>query len=146
MSATKDPASLADLRRVLGPSLPVVEGASFSRCAVYVTLAEFRSGEWRDLPDEKTELAIVAGYNPHFRTIQTFDGDGEAEIKAVETLDRVIGRLAAAGWRLMCSPKTIDTDNHDWRRISRVLSPDGRRFSLIAWIAPLSVSGDWWMC
>lgn len=144
MSA-KDPASTASLRRALDPSLPVLEEDDPDRCIVFLTLAEFQDGERRELPDVKSLRFIASGYNVHFKTFQTY-GPEESEIRAVETLDRAISRLVAAGWRLLCSPKTVEDDHHDWRRICRVASPDGRRFSLIAWAQPMPLLGDWWMC
>ena len=67
-----------------------------------------------------TEESRVEGFNESFETVRCFNSTQEAEEAAVKALDREIERLASKGYALRCAPKTIDTCNHDWRRIARV--------------------------
>lgn len=67
-----------------------------------------------------TEINIVPDFNPMFGTVTTYSSDEKAEARAKKVLDEAIKMYEKKGYALRCAPKTIDTDNHNWRRIARV--------------------------
>lgn len=66
-----------------------------------------------------TEQGSIGGFNPTFSTVRIYDNGSSARKAAVFLLAKEMGNLISKGYSERCSPKTIDVDNHDWRRIAR---------------------------
>ena len=122
-----------------------MEGEDFARYAAALVAVELKGRPGDDEPVWDSERRALVGYNPGFGTVQTYGTADEAQRRAADALDMAIGKLKAQGYALLCAPKTIDTDNHDWRRISRVKSPDGKRIALIAYAPYISAYFDPWI-
>ena len=117
----------------------------FARYAAALVAVELKGKHGDDEPVWDSERRAIVGFNPGFGTVQTFGTAAEAQRRASAALDIAIGKLTAQGYTLLCAPKTIDTDNHDWRRISRVRSPRNKRIALIAYASWIAVNFDPWM-
>ena len=89
------------------------QGLSYVVLSVCETNAE---GELRP----ETEKSFCDGYNATFSTLRTYKSDEEAVTRAKRVLDEAIAGYKKRGYALRCAPKTIDVDNHNWRRIARV--------------------------
>ena len=122
-------------------------GEDFDRYTVSLVAIELPRDRRRDGECIKwdTEIRALVGYSPTFGTVKTFGTYDEAKRAAVNALNGAIFKLTSAGYRLLCSPKEIDTDNHDWRCISRIRTPQGKRVALIAYLAGVVASFDPWM-
>jgi len=94
--------------------------------------------------DWDRESKLLVGYNEKFGTVQTYPA-GEAEDRASDALDRAVAKLRSSGFKILCSPKTVDVDNHDWRRIARVRTPKGQRVALVAYLESVSPCFDPWI-
>jgi hypothetical protein len=115
--------------------------ADFERWTAALVAVELKD----DKPAFDSEHRTLCGFNPGFGTVQTYATMEEAQRRASSALDAAIAKLTAEGYALLCAPKTIDVDNHDWRRISRVRSPDGKRIALIAYAPWIAAAFDPWI-
>lgn len=122
-----------------------MEGQDFARHAAALVAVELKGKAGDDTPVWDSERRAIVGFSPGFGTVQTFGTAEEAQRRASAALDIAIGKLTAQGYTLLCAPKTIDTDNHDWRRISRIRSPQGRRIALIAYAPWIEAHFDPWI-
>ena len=120
-------------------------GEDFARYAAALVAVELKGKHGDDEPIWDSERRALVGFNPGFGTVQTYGTLEEAQRRASAALDAAIAKLAAQGYTLLCAPKTIDADNHDWRRISRVKSPHGKRIALIAYAPWIDASFDPWI-
>lgn len=120
-------------------------GEDFARYAAALVAVELKGKRGDDDPVWNSERRAIGGFNSAFGTVQTYGTAEEAERRASSVQDAAIAKLTAAGYTLLCAPKTIDTDNHDWRRISRIRSPKGKRIALIAYAPWIDASFDPWM-
>lgn len=118
---------------------------NFARYASALVAVEPKGKPGDDEPVWDSERRALVGFNPSFGTVQTYGTLEEAQRRASSALDAAIDKLKANGYTLLCAPKTIDTDNHDWRRISRVKSPHGKRIALIAYAPWIDASFDPWI-
>ena len=122
-----------------------MQGDDFHRYAVSLVAVELKGG-WRDCePNWDSERRKLVGYDPVFHTVQTFGSEELASARAKESLDGALARLRAAGFTLLCAPKTVDDEHHDWRRICRVRTPRGKRVALIAKVEYIAAYFDPWM-
>lgn len=117
----------------------------FARHAAALVAVELKGKHGDDEPIWDSERRALVGFSPGFGTVQTYGTAEEAQRRASSALDAAIARLTANGYTLLCAPKTIDTDNHNWRRISRVRSPQGKRIALIAYAPWIDAAFDPWM-
>lgn len=122
-----------------------MEGADFARHAAALVAVELKGKHGDDEPIWDSERRALVGFSPSFGTVQTYGTAEEAQRRASSAQDAAIARLTANGYTLLCAPKTIDTDNHDWRRISRIRSPQGKRIALIAYAPWIEAHFDPWM-
>lgn len=122
-----------------------MESGDFARYAAALVAVELKGKCGDDEPIWDSERRALGGFNSAFGTVQTFATSEEAQRRVSSTLDRAIAKLTANGYTLLCAPKTIDADNHDWRRISRVRSPQGKRIALIAYAPYIEAAFDPWI-
>lgn len=122
-----------------------LRGATLAELAAALVAVELKGKHGDDEPIWDSERRAIVGFNPGFGTVQTFGTEEEAQRRASSALDAAIDKLKANGYTLLCAPKTIETDNHDWRRISRVKSPHGKRIALIAYAPWIDASFDPWI-
>lgn len=118
---------------------------NFARHAAALVAVELKGKPNDDEPIWDSERRALVGFNPGFGTVQTYGTAEEAQHRASAAQDAAIAKLTAAGYTLLCAPKTIDTDNHDWRRISRIRSPKGKRIALIAYAPWIDAAFDPWI-
>lgn len=93
----------------------------------------------------KRELRKIVGYSDEFGTVKTYATTEEAQARAAEAQDAAIAKLENEGWRLVVAPKTIDADNHDWRRVCRVKDPNGTLWALVAYAPLINLYFDPWI-
>lgn len=108
-------------------------GEDFARHAAALVAVELRGDYRDDAPIWDSERRALVGFSPNFGTVQTFGTEEEAQRRASSALDAALVKLTSAGYALLCAPKTIDDEHHNWRRICRVRSPQGKRIALIAY-------------
>lgn len=113
--------------------------------AVALVAVELKGDRRDDEINWDSERRKLVGHNAAFGTMQTFATSDEAECRAVAELDKALAKLQAAGYALVCSPKTIDDEHHNWRRISRIRSPQGKRIALIAYTPWIETHFDPWI-
>ena len=119
--------------------------SDFARYAAALVAVELKGKRGDDDPVWDSERRAICGFNAVFGTVQTYATAEEAQRRASSVQDTAIAKLTANGYALLCAPKTIDTDNHDWRRIGRIRSPKGKRIALIADAPWIDASFDPWM-
>ena len=117
----------------------------FARHSAALVAVELDGKAGDDAPIWDSERRALVGFSPGFGTVQTLGTEEEAQRRASSALDAAIARLTANGYTLLCAPKTIDDEHHDWRRISRVRSPQGKRIALIAYAPWIEAHFDPWI-
>ena len=91
------------------------------------------------------ERSWLPEFNPAFGTLRLYGDDENPEPRAVKILDNAISDWQRRGYALRCAPKTIDADNHNWRRIARVGKPGKPSVCLQVVIDGVEAYFDPWM-
>ena len=92
-----------------------------------------------------TERGTIGGFNPTFCTARVYDNGRSARMAATVLLAKETGNLIRKGYKERCCPKTIDVDNHDWRRIARVGKEGKPSICLQVMVRTLDCSFDPWI-